>query len=94
MKAAKVLKLFMNKLTDYERGEILDYPEIYFLGIGANKVQGSPSNEHNYGYDDEKGDYKIVMGDHIGFRYEIISFIGKGSFGTVSHYFYLLIFRL
>lgn len=46
-------------------------------------MHGSPSNEHNYGYDDEKGDYKIVVGDHIGFRYEIISFIGKGSFGTV-----------
>ena len=26
---------------------------------------------HNYGYDDDKGDYKIVVGDHIGYRYEI-----------------------
>lgn len=46
-------------------------------------MHGSPSSEHNYGYDDDKGDYKIVVGDHIGYRYEVISFIGKGSFGTV-----------
>jgi dual specificity tyrosine-phosphorylation-regulated kinase 2/3/4 len=38
--------------------------------------------EHNFGYDDEKGDYKVVDNDHIGYRYEVISFLGKGSFGT------------
>ena len=37
---------------------------------------------HNYGYDDDKGDYKIVIGDHIGYRYEICEFLGQGSFGT------------
>ena len=37
---------------------------------------------HNYGYDDDKGDYNIVMGDHIAYRYEIVEFLGKGSFGT------------
>lgn len=36
----------------------------------------------NYGYDDDKGDYKVVIGDHIGYRYEIVEFLGKGSFGT------------
>ena len=36
----------------------------------------------NHGYDDEKGDYKIVIGDHIGYRYEVLEFLGKGSFGT------------
>ena len=35
MRPAKALKLFMKQLTDYEMGEILDYQEIYFLGIGA-----------------------------------------------------------
>lgn len=84
MKPGKALKLFLNQLTDYERGEILDYPEVYFLGLQAQKVKGNPSNEHNFGYDDEKGDYKIVMKDHIGYRYEVQSFLGKGSFGIVS----------
>ena len=35
-----------------------------------------------YGFDDEKGDYNIVIGDHIAYRYEIVDFLGKGSFGT------------
>ena len=39
--ANKALKLFMNNLTDYEKGEILDYEEIYFLGLNAPKIKGS-----------------------------------------------------
>ena len=44
-------------------------------------MKGSPKNEFNYGYDDEKGDYKVVLKDHIGYRYEVLEFIGRGSFG-------------
>ena len=36
-----------------------------------------------YRYDDEWGDYKMVAGDHIGYRFEILSRLGKGSFGQV-----------
>jgi len=75
-------------LTDYEKKEILEYPEIYFIGAPtAQKVQGSAQLDHNYGYDDEKGDYKIINNDHIGFRFEIKSFLGKGSFGTALRCF-------
>ena len=35
---------------------------------------------HNYGYDDDKGDYKIVTGDHIGYRYEIKEFLGRMTY--------------
>jgi dual specificity tyrosine-phosphorylation-regulated kinase 2/3/4 len=83
MKPGKALKLFLTQLTDYEKGEILDYQDIYFLGLGAPKIHGSPKEEHNYGYDDEKGDYKNVLNDHIAYRYEVLQFLGKGSFGTV-----------
>ena len=37
---------------------------------------------YNNGFDDVNGDYKVVIGDHIGYRYEIVEFLGKGSFGT------------
>ena len=37
----------------------------------------------NDGYDDERGDYRIVKKDHISFRFEIIDFLGTGSFGQV-----------
>ena len=39
---AKALKLFINQLTDYEKGEILDYKQVFYLGIGAKKIKGSP----------------------------------------------------
>jgi dual specificity tyrosine-phosphorylation-regulated kinase 2/3/4 len=109
----KVLKYYINELTDYEKAEVLDYDVVYFLGKSkknkadqkertlpdekkeAEKQDSSPcksENEaaekeekvynHNYGYDDASGDYKIVVGDHVGYRYEIVEFLGAGSFGT------------
>ncbi|KAJ3007607.1 UNVERIFIED_CONTAM: Dual specificity tyrosine-phosphorylation-regulated kinase, partial [Siphonaria sp. JEL0065] len=35
----------------------------------------------NNGYDDSRGDYYWTAHDHIGYRYECISLLGKGSFG-------------
>lgn len=72
-------------LNIYERGEIIDYNDIYFCGTqNAQKVVGDLNTEvPNFGYDDERGDYTIVTGDHLAFRYEIIDVLGKGSFGQV-----------
>ena len=39
--------------------------------------------KHNHGFDDENGDYHSVLKDHIAFRWEIVEFLGKGSFGQV-----------
>ncbi|KAJ9165409.1 Dual specificity protein kinase pom1 [Coniochaeta hoffmannii] len=72
-------------LNIYERGEIVDYNDIYFCGTqNAAKVVGDMNSEApNFGYDDERGDYTIVPGDHLAYRYEIIDILGKGSFGQV-----------
>ena len=35
MTAAKALKYYMNYITDFEKGEILDFKQVYFLGINA-----------------------------------------------------------
>ncbi|KAK4164818.1 putative dual specificity protein kinase [Cladorrhinum sp. PSN259] len=72
-------------LNIYERGEIVDYKDVYFCGTqNAKKVQGDvQSDSPNFGYDDERGDYSIVPGDHLSYRYEIIDVLGKGSFGQV-----------
>jgi dual specificity tyrosine-phosphorylation-regulated kinase 2/3/4 len=72
MTPAKALKCYSKSLTQYEQSEILDYPQIYYLGIGASKVKGSSQSEHNFGYDDHKGNYKIIVKDHIGYRYEVM----------------------
>lgn len=72
-------------LNIYERGEIIDYNDIYFCGTqNAAKVVGDMNSDSpNFGYDDERGDYTIVPGDHLSYRYEIIDILGKGSFGQV-----------
>ena len=72
-------------LNIYERGEIIDYDDIYFCGTqNARKVVGDlHSDSPNFGYDDERGDYTIVPGDHLAYRYEIVDILGKGSFGQV-----------
>lgn len=77
----RAIKYFKSQLTQHEQTEILDYPQIYYIGQGAQKIKASPQNEHNLGYDDHKGNYKIVVKDQIGYRYEILQFLGKGSFG-------------
>lgn len=72
-------------LNIFERGEIVDYKEIYFCGTQtARKHVGDLNAETaNFGYDDERGDYNIVNGDHLAYRYEIVDILGKGSFGQV-----------
>eukprot|EP01012_Entosiphon_sulcatum_P025997 TRINITY_DN31398_c0_g1_i1.p1 TRINITY_DN31398_c0_g1~~TRINITY_DN31398_c0_g1_i1.p1 ORF type:complete len:540 (-),score=64.37 TRINITY_DN31398_c0_g1_i1:56-1675(-) len=81
---ANALKLYDNCLSDYEQSEIFDYPQVFFLGSSASKIKGSISNpKNNHGYDDDRGDYNIVLHDHVAFRYEVLNVLGKGSFGQV-----------
>jgi dual specificity tyrosine-phosphorylation-regulated kinase 2/3/4 len=72
-------------LNIFERGEIVDYPDIYFTGsMGARKIVGDVNSaSSNFGYDDERGDYNIIEGDHLAYRYEVVDLLGKGSFGQV-----------
>ncbi|KAH6683431.1 hypothetical protein B0J14DRAFT_647645 [Halenospora varia] len=72
-------------LNIYERGEIVDFKEVYFCGTqnAAKHVGDLTTDGANFGYDDERGDYSIVQGDHLSYRYEIIDVLGKGSFGQV-----------
>lgn len=53
----EALKQFRSKLTAFEQTEILDYPEIWFLGLEAKKIEGVPGGAQNNGYDDENGSY-------------------------------------
>lgn len=75
----KALKENTFLLTDYEKKEILDYSEIYYIGHSTKK--------HNGKFCDEKGYYRAFIGDHISFRYEINHLLGDGSFGIVANCF-------
>ena len=85
---SNALNVFSEKLSDYEKGEILNYRNVYFVAENIGK-KIYDNNGPNNGYDDKKGNYKLVAHDHIAYRYEIIKILGKGSFGqTVKCYDY------
>ncbi|KAK7720803.1 serine/threonine protein kinase, CMGC, dual-specificity [Botryosphaeria dothidea] len=77
--------LQMVPLNIFERGEIIDYKEVYFCGTKSAKkrVGDLHASTANFGYDDDRGDYQIVLGDHLAYRYEVVDVLGKGSFGQV-----------
>ncbi|KAA0187903.1 hypothetical protein HAZT_HAZT009656 [Hyalella azteca] len=77
------MRISGERLTEFERREIEAYPEVWFLGLEARKIHGEEGGQLNAGYDDDNGSYNKVMHDHIGYRYEILEVIGKGSFGQV-----------
>lgn len=78
------IKFYGHHLSPFEQTEIQGYPEVYFVGHHAKKLQAMPDNPaSNYGYDDERGDYKSVTNDHLAYRYEILEELGRGSFGQV-----------
>lgn len=83
MTPAECLKQFRHRLTIFEQSEILDYPDVYFLGLDAKKIDGVQGQSQNNGYDDENGSYLKVMHDHLAYRYEMLEVLGKGSFGQV-----------
>ena len=84
-RVSPVHALRMTGLNIFERGEIMDFKDIYFCGTQkARKHVGDlKSQSANFGYDDERGDYQIAIGDHLAYRYEIVDILGKGSFGQV-----------
>nr|XP_046250828.1 dual specificity tyrosine-phosphorylation-regulated kinase 4 isoform X2 [Scatophagus argus] len=83
MSPIEALKNFQDRLTEFEQEEIMDYAEIWFMGLGSQKIEGSQGAPQNSGYDDEHGSYIRVLHDHIAYRYEVLEVIGKGSFGQV-----------
>ncbi|XP_061109089.1 dual specificity tyrosine-phosphorylation-regulated kinase 4 isoform X1 [Conger conger] len=83
MSPTEALQNFQERLTEFEQEEIMDYSEIWYLGLDTEKIEGSQGTPQNCGYDDEHGSYIKVLNDHIGYRFEVLEVIGKGSFGQV-----------
>ncbi|CAK6969948.1 dual specificity tyrosine-phosphorylation-regulated kinase 4-like [Scomber scombrus] len=84
-----VLRESKSYLTDYELEEVKGYKEVWFLGEKAHKTRYSNLTENkdnksaNFGYDNKEGFYKVVMNDHLAYRYEVLQGIGVGYSGQV-----------
>jgi hypothetical protein len=72
--STEILEKLQN-FPEWVKEEITQYETIYFLG----KLQKTCKET----FDDEKGDYKAIIGDAIAYRYEIVEILGKGTFGLV-----------
>jgi dual specificity tyrosine-phosphorylation-regulated kinase 2/3/4 len=75
MTGTQALLLYPDYLSELEKKEIVRYEQIYFFGHKIEKLTQNLT--------DENGVYKVVTGDHLGYRYEIIELLGKGTFGHV-----------
>jgi len=81
--APEALRVYRDRLTDYEKGEILYVQQVYFIGTEGCKKVIAASSRPNFGFDDERGNFLIALGDHINYRYEVLGILGKGVFGQV-----------
>lgn len=72
----------LKQLTEFEKEEVKNYQEIFYVGELKNKVKSDPELRNN-GFDFDSGNYKLLQGDHLAYRFEIKEFIGKGSYGVV-----------
>lgn len=82
------LRDYFDHLTLYERREITQYPHVYFVGRDVHKkMRGDGASDLNHGFDDERGDYRLVEHDHIAYRFEVLEIVGRGSFGQVAKVF-------
>ena len=71
-------------LSIHEQTEVAEYEEIFYLAKQDQKYAPTKLERLvNNGFDDSEGYYRIVAGDQISYRFELIELIGKGAFGQV-----------
>ena len=78
---------------EYEKTELADYDTVYYFNINDRKRGKWPvdtssiTSDNNFGFDTDSNEYKLVLHEHIAYRFEPIKKLGKGSFGIVVRCF-------
>jgi dual specificity tyrosine-phosphorylation-regulated kinase 2/3/4 len=60
-------------MNAFERSEVSHYPEVWYLGMDANKIEGEEGAAQNHGYDDDNGSYIKASYQQICITYKIMT---------------------
>ena len=94
--AARVLAPY---LWEYEKREIEEFQTVYFFNVNeriknngnanlpGGAAYGKINDAINSGFDSDTQEYVVRYNEHVGYRYEVIKKLGKGSFGIVLRVF-------
>jgi hypothetical protein len=63
-------------LPEWTKSEIQEYPQVFYLSKNEKPLNDPSLNE-------VEGEIKVRVGDDIAYRYEVLGFLGKGTFGQV-----------
>ncbi len=71
------MRKYGNLLSQFEKQEIHRFNEVYYLGTLDAKEQRKYKSvfctkDNNNGFDRNGGFYKMFVGDHVFYRYEIL----------------------
>lgn len=70
-------------LNNFERAEVMRRQYIYYIG-DKRKPEVEISNlDRNFGFDDKNANYLTETGDHLQYRFRVLSKLGSGAFGSV-----------
>ena len=76
-----ILEKFSRYLTEYEKREVFEYSKIYYLALNVPKFLLFDDN--GVKFDDDLGNYNLIQGDSLGYRFEVLEIVGRGSFSQV-----------
>jgi len=75
MEPREVVNHLSKYLLDYEKTEILEYDQVFYLNIlerkNSGKILATPDGPENGGFDNDKGEYICDVHDHIAYRFEV-----------------------
>ena len=79
----EAIKNYSSLMTRYEASEILSFPSVFFLGNMSKKREPIRNPHNNFGFDTNDHIYRLILGDHLAYRFEVLSSFGSGAFGQV-----------
>ncbi|EKF28538.1 Protein kinase domain, putative, partial [Trypanosoma cruzi marinkellei] len=80
-------------LSAYEKEEIMGFQHVYYCGAHANcaalasmppsGMKPTMNQPSPLSFDDHDHNYRIIPGGHVGYRFECMEVIGRGTYGIV-----------